>query len=505
MTRRSQIPRALAAQQGFAIPTALAVLLITFVLAGVATAVAVHTNRLSNRDTGAKTALEAADAGVRAAIYRLNMYRPASNYCPTVPTSYQVGTNGAPTASLCPPDGPESLGNGASFEYWMSRALVAGDVCAGVAVDSSQSDIAQRCITATGTLNGVSARVQERVAAYTSTPVFPTAIFGTKSVSIGNNVNIASDVLNTPALIGTNGSLTVGGGTTVIDGYQLPPGATTSFGNGVTNLGPTTGISQPYPVPTSIDPLGTSQNTASPYDLATTFQQGTCLKPVTWVTAWTQTNCNYRILCPHVQSCDTSSGGVTAGFDPIHRTLSLPNNSSLVLGGGVYNFCSLTLGNNSVITIAPGAHTSIYIDSPSDPNSGTPGSLTNPPCAAGTGTFTMSQNSTLNAGGSALNAQIYVYGDPNDSPPTNQVNLTNNGSSAFALAAPFSNINLSPSNNTIFVGAMIGYTVTLGQKSHFTFESDTNSLQSGALKLYYRTFFEQCPAVSTTGDPTSGC
>ena len=35
-------------------------------------------------------------AGLRTAIYRLNTYQPGANYCPTVPTSYQVGTNGAP-------------------------------------------------------------------------------------------------------------------------------------------------------------------------------------------------------------------------------------------------------------------------------------------------------------------------------------------------------------------------------------------------------------------------
>jgi hypothetical protein len=120
----------------------------------------------------------------------------------------------------------------------------------------------------------------------------------------------------------------------------------------------------------------------------------------------------------------------------------------------------------------------------------------------------MSQNSTLNAGGSALNAQLYVYGDPNDAPPstTVNVNLTNNGSSSFALAAPFSNVSISPSNNSIFVGAIVGYTVTFGQKSHFTYESDTSSLQSGSLDLYYRTFWEQCAAASSSGtDPTAGC
>jgi hypothetical protein len=155
----------------------------------------------------------------------------------------------------------------------------------------------------------------------------------------------------------------------------------------------------------------------------------------------------------------------------------------------------------------------IYIDSPADPNSGSPGSASNPPCSKSNssqgvapGTFTMNQNSTLNAGGSALNAEIFVYGDPQDDPPTNSVNLLNNGSSSFALVAPFSNVTVAPSNNSVFVGAIVGYTVTLGNKSHFTYEADTGPLQNPALGLYYRAYWAQCATKpSSPTDPTSGC
>jgi hypothetical protein len=359
----------------------------------------------------------------------------------------------------------------------------------------------------------VSARVQERVAAYTSVPVFPAAIFGTKSVTISNNTTIASNVPGVPALLGTNGVLNVaptGGGTTLIDGYQLPPGASLNFGSNVTNVGPTTPISTPYPVPTAIDPKTTAQNTVS------TYQGGTCNVLSTQV----QTNCDYRITrgiqnpgCMSgglpVLECDTVAGSVT--FDPNGRTLSLGNNAQLTLTGGVYNFCNLTMSNNSTLFVAPapGHYVSIYIDSPQDPNSGstaTAPAATNPKCAAGTGTFTMAQNAILNPSGTALNAQIYVYGDPNDTPPTNTVTLANNSNSSYAIAAPFSNVTLNPSNNSTFTGAIVGYTVTLGNASHFTYEADAATLQSGALDLYYRTFFEQCPAQPTSGtDPTSGC
>ncbi len=486
----------LADERGIALVAALGVLAITLLLAGVAISVAVATNSSSNRDTNATTAVQAADAGARTAEYRLNVFLPGQNNCPT-PTATAVGSGGAPSATICAPQ-TGTLGNGATFTYWVSRAMQTGDACTGSSVNSSLGAVEQRCITAIGTVDGVSARVQERVAAYNSTPVFPVAIFGTKSVTIDNNVNIISDTSGDPALIGTNGVLNAapnGGGITVIDGYQLPPGASVNIGGNVTNDGPTTGIATPYPVPT---PAGTStsQNTAS---------GGTC------VGASPQTNCDYRIgNCPSL-ACDPTTGKVY--FDPVGRTLYIDNHSSVELGGGFYNFCSLYMGNGAEITIAPTVNSAIYIDSPADPTSGTSGSSTNPPCSTSAsaqgvapGTFTMSNGSSLNYGFSALKAQVYVYGDPLDTPPTNAVSLDNTASISFGLVAPYSNVTLSPSNNSLFRGAIVGYTVTLGNKSHFTYEADTSTLQKGSLEQFFRSYWEQCPAApSTPTDPTSGC
>jgi hypothetical protein len=527
--RFRQAGRALAGEAGIAVPIALSVMLTTLLLATVATTIAISTNQTSTRDNSSKAAIEAADAGLRAAIYRLNVYQPASNYCPTEPTNYQAGASasGAPTATLCPPDGPDvpqGLGNGATYSYWISRSMQSGDTCIGPSVSSSQGTVSQRCITGVGTAGGVSARVQERVAAYTSTPAFPTAIFGTKAVTVLNNVTITSDTPNTPALLGTNGILTVGGtggGTTLIDGFQLPPGATSKIGSNVTDVGPTTGISTQYANPTPLYPTETATNTYTPYLTSTTQQAGTCSQTEAqnlygWAGTWVPTNCNYEIqrgidnsLCLNngatVRDCDVSTKLPSADFSLANRTLYLPNNSSLVLGGGYYNFCSLFLDNNSQITITGGQAT-IMIDSPSDPTSNCPKTSTT--FGGNTilpGTFTMNQNSTINAT-SALNAQILVWGDQSNVPPQNTVSLNNNGSSTFALIAPFSNVSMSPSNNTTFRGAIIGYTVTLGNASHFTYEADTQSFQSTSLPIYYPSYWEQCPAQSSGGtDPTTGC
>jgi len=512
IARVRQAAKVLAPEAGIAMPVALAVLAIALLLTASAVMLASDTSQLSNRDTNLKAAVAAADAGLRAAVYRLNEYQPDANNCPTEPTNYAVGTNGAPTSTLCAPDGPESVGNSATFTYWISRVMQSGDKCAGPTVSSGNSTVVQRCITAVGTANGVSARVQERVVAYTSTPVFPTAIFGTRSVTVSNNATIVSNTPGDHALLGTNGVLTIGGqggGTTVVDGWQVPPGVTTVIANNYVDTGPTSGIAYPYPTPTPINPGKTYQNTSSPYDTNTTFQDGTCEEPSSWTGDWVQTNCDYRItrgltypaclsLGVTVPDCDASVGNVS--FNASSRVLTLGNNSQLVLGGGFYNFCSISLANNSLLTIAAGAKVSIFVDSPNDPSSGCTTS------SGGTGTFTMSQNSAINPGGSALNAQIYVFGDQANTPPNNTVNLNNNASSSFALVAPFSNVNVIPSNNSTFVGAIIGYSVTLGQASHFTYEADAQSLATTAIPIFYRFFWEQCPAKSTSPtDPTAGC
>ena len=65
---------------------------------------------------------------------------------------------------------------------------------------------------------------------------------------------------------------------------------------------------------------------------------------------------------------------------------------------------------------------------------------------------------------------------------------------------------MSPSSNTTFRGAIVGYQVTLGQASNFTYEADTNTFQSTAIPIYYPIYWEQCPTTSSSStDPTAGC
>ena len=223
--RLRHIRRTCRPRTGFALPVALAVLVVTLLLAAVAVAVASSTNSFSNRDTNAQAALAAADAGARTAVYRLNSFAPDDTHCPD-PSNDAVGSSGAPTSTLCPPESA-TLGNGESFTYWMSGGMTSASPCTGFWMTSTLGDLApalrdrdRHRQRRQRTAPGAHRRIQ------VLRPV-PDGDLRHQSVTINNNVNIQTNTAGSPALLGTNGVLNAapnGGGNTVIDGYQLPPG-----------------------------------------------------------------------------------------------------------------------------------------------------------------------------------------------------------------------------------------------------------------------------------------
>jgi Tfp pilus assembly protein PilX len=458
-------------ESGVALVIVLIVLVIAGLLAAAVIAGAVQSNDTTIRGGNLNAAVAAADSGLDVAAYRINMLAPASGNCVTTAVV-------APTNGKCPQDGPESLGNGARYTFWTSPVMAAGGTCAGLQVDSSQSAIAQRCITAVGTANGVSARVQARVAAFTATPLFPEPLVGLAGVTIGNNATIGSTTA--PAVVGTNGQpctpplpcgLTVGGGNTVMTGYVLGPIAPApQVGNGAT-----TGT-------------GTTRTAA---------QGPFVLSPVNPGNSAT-VNDDSRIT----SGSDPLTGNKNK-WNPATRSLEIGNNGSLTLGGATYNFCNFQMDNNSTLTVASNTKIRMFIDSPDDPNSG---------CPTGSGNFTMSNNGAAinNYGGNyqpgtgdPTALQIYVYGLNNH---TNTVAFSNNTNSYVTLYAPQSNVVVSPSNNTSFTGAIAGYTVSIGNATNFQYSGQDSGLTAGTTGLYYRTAWEQCPATPTSpSDPTSGC
>jgi Tfp pilus assembly protein PilX len=130
----------LAGQSGFILPTAIIVLFILALLTGAAITVSVQTSSSTTRDDSTKAALEAAEAGLRVATYRLGALKPSEAQCIT------ANAVGVPTGGYCEDTSAENLGNGATFQYWTTPALKAGETCAGQVV-VIQAGLTQRCVT----------------------------------------------------------------------------------------------------------------------------------------------------------------------------------------------------------------------------------------------------------------------------------------------------------------------------------------------------------------------
>ena len=242
------------------------------------------------------------------------------------------------TTGFCP-EVTEDLADGASFTYRVSPILTLSDSCAGLPVQTTaggEVTIVQRCITATGAVQGHRRRVQARVAAFQGNPIFPLpGIIGLESVTLKNNASIGG-------WLGSNGPISVKNNNGVSGGIELGPSAPDPSvgGSSVGNV---------------------TRRTAA--------QGGWVLAPVDIGNSAT-VNDNVRIpnglANPKLTPYDSGSG---VGYNASTRVLTLGNNSSLTLGGGTYNFCSISMGNNSSLLIAPRAAGQpqairLFVDSP---------------------------------------------------------------------------------------------------------------------------------------------
>ena len=286
-------------------------------------------------------ALQAAEAGAQAAVHRMNLQQPADDRCITTSVaSPQTGN------AWCAQTGAESVGNNASFAYQTSLPVTTG--CTGSDFGSS---LLQRCIVATGTAGGVTKRVIQRVVSSTGVDPFPVdGIVGKDFITMGNNNTVAGAV-------GTNGQLELGNNSSISGGVQLWRNA-----------------------PAPIGYSGTVQRNANPFVLS----PPNMLNPSTLLDSKTS-NDNARLLAGAnpADSCSTGSG---ACYNASTRTLTLGNNDSVTLGGAVYNFCQINLGNNSSINVAAGAKVLIYLDSP--------GRSSGSGCAAGSGGMSTGNGAT---------------------------------------------------------------------------------------------------------------
>ena len=354
--------------------------------------------RLSNTSTtsrDSKRALAAADAGLEAAMFRMNVLglQSTTQCFTTAAVAPASGTDpetgGTPAAGECAGVN-EDLGNGSSYTYYVTPALGEGDVCAGLPVHVADPDgqvtVTQRCVTSIGEANNERRRVQARVASYIGTQLFPVGgILAINGIKVKNTA-IVSGVL------GSNGKIDLGNNSVVSGGIELGTSSTPqpTLGNGSTIGGQSAGENS----------LGGGRRVRA-------------WRPSTWATPQSASRRAARTKTtgsPQARTRAATSPTRTRAASP--RNLSIGNNGSLTLGGGTYNFCKVSLGNNSYITIAAGVKVRFFLDSPDRSGSGCIPSGMDAEDArdAGWGGMVLGQGSNFNNPGHAINFQIYMYG-----------------------------------------------------------------------------------------------
>jgi len=433
------------------------------ILAAVVLSQSVTFGKQSSNSRDSQRAFAAAEAGLQVARYRLNRLTPDGGKCLTASAV-------DPVAGECPAY-TGTLGNGATFSYTVTPAGTTQ--CGGPALASGA---VARCITSTGSMNGVKRRIQVRVdGAVTGKPLFPlNGMIGINGVDAGNGTVSVPVKINAP--VGTDGLVNFGNYVQVAECQEPASAPAVKLGN--FSSCPRTTV-------------------ASTWASQVTPVESVNVGGITFASSAT-TNNNAEI------PTYPKTGNVT--WTPSTRSLVLDNTSSLTLCSTgktcTYNFCTLLIKNSSKLNIASGSTVRIFIDAPLGyaasrlPDSG---------CPAKTGTLDAG-NGLISNSGSAENLQIYVYGWDNGNNVIDIGNLAGAGGAFNAtLYAPRSEFR--PGNGLTMNGAVVAGKIVIGNDLKFNSDASTsNIIVGGGPVKFTRAVWRECrsqPTVST--DPESGC
>jgi hypothetical protein len=444
----------IADERGIAIPVAVAILFLVWGLATVSLRSALGAQHQTQRDREVKRSLQAASAGIDAALYRYNLLQPGSSQC----VSMNMGTLAVTTLGAdgwCP-EQSEDLGDEATYSVRVSPA---------VSIRPNGQALVQRTVVSTGTVNGVRRRVMRRITAATGEPVFPGGYAGVSlsALSVGNNVSITGG-------LGTNGNLLLKNFAHVCGNTTPGPGKALTIQNNA-------GICPGY----SVAPAETAFN----------------LQPVDQGNAPT-VNDNSRIGSPPgAASLDTCTSCDSIDWNPATRRLTLSNNATLTLGGNVYSLCHLELRNSAQLKIAArasGTSVRIYMDSPESCGGNGMGSVS-----------VQNDAAVLNMNTDPTTLQLYVVGSPTIATNvefSNGIDLPTG--MVMAIYAPYSTVTLR--NNVSLTGAIAARSIVLENHASLIYSDRIADITTGSLlRLYRGAEYRECSGGQETAAIDSGC
>ena len=439
-------------------PVVIGALTITTGLAAGTFAVVIEGNHSSIRDRDSKRALAAAEAGLQMAALKVSELKPLATQCVT--TGAVPPVNGE-----CPSTPAQSIGNGASYTYTVSTpsatlqcATVPG-LTAAAATD--------RCITAIGSANGVTRRLQLRFAYVPPfTPWDQAGLVAKNKVEIGNNKTINST-------IGTNGELHLSNNVAVVGAAILPDGIPAGDPNATLTIDPNASVS------------GGRVDKNPP---------------------WTFPTLDWSVI-PRQDNNNSQLAGIP-GWNPTTRILTIGDGQVIDLpadtdGVADYWMCGIDAdaSNEFWINVPDGKTTRIWIDSQRGAGSGADGC----PSAA-SGTFVIKNSGHVNVSDDANPAelQMFVYGTSTDSDETPDILWKNNVDFHGTIWAPDSTIDVN--NNQGVSGAFTAKNIALKNNGGFSYDARIEDASlPGTAKADNLSWFECKRAPTTVGDPESGC
>lgn len=452
-------------------------LVLTLAIGAVAVGQATTALNGSSRDVRVKRALQAADAGLEAAVWRTNTLSEAVNNPLGLLTCAVrvsgglvsfVAPGGVGGSQWCPVSGPEELGNGESFSYRISAL-------ADLNLDGLSSTL-DRQIVATGTSGAVTRRVMANATALDIRRLFDDyTVFSNTDLNMSNQADVG-----TPAIQGnarSNGNINLNSPNATVYGNATP-----GPGMAVTGSGSATGSTSPALESLVLPPV--TMPTGSEIDGNVCKTPGG-LANLFWV------NCSNAVWNPTTRRLTVSGGTV-------------------VMSGNVHSLCSMTISNHStVLFTAPlvsglSKPVRIYVDTPAN-------------CAGSSG-ISLSNNPTIKTAQLNLGLNVPLLNSlPSLTYPTLQVYVAGNSTTTFAnnnatppvpmaIYAPSGTVTVD--NHATIVGGIAANTVTMSNNSDVVPASASlGGLISSVLPIYTISRYKECSATPPAANqsPSTGC
>ena len=467
------------AQDGVALPVAVGMLMVLSILVVGFFTQAMRANTVSIDDRSSKRALAAAEAGLQTALYRLHQLSGTPN--PVASTSCLTTTwVGLRSDGQCPA-GPEvSIGNGATFTYYVTPE---GGAAGCVEMPGRTSTALDRCITSVGIVAGVTRRVQTRVASQpTSYPYNQVGLIGKSLVQAYNSAKLISDVGSNERVVFYNSVDVESNPSIDVDGrVMLLTGGTYQYRNSVT-----------------VD--GGTQTVTTPFELAL---------PESEFEAVETTNSN-----------STLGADLGSAWNATTRRIHIASGEKTIRPG-TYHVCNVELGNSVKLKFSHvgGAPTKIYVDSPSRAGSDWCAGQPDP-----AGTFTADNSVEINkeVGEREELLEVKMWGTPyNDTramypwcEPIHHPNETATCRSDFMLEnsvnfyggiyAP--NSSIQAHNSVKIWGAMAADKLLFFNSVDFTLTGEMKGRPPDSSGAAQRKAWVECrPERTVANDPESGC